>query len=173
MRPHDLPERPVPVKPPSPAGVLHRVMRSAAQEINAARGQQQGGAAQERFRTLATDVALVRHQMRGFLDRQDERLRAAGLDEQADLLAALDRKLAKALEGAGVQVIDPVGEPYHAVADHIDVRGGPPGDEDALVVSRTLSPGLRLDDGELIQPARVILSTGITPAPDDLEGDRT
>ncbi|MFA1549748.1 hypothetical protein [Actinomadura chokoriensis] len=172
MRPDDdLPERPVPVKPPPPVKVLHQVMRSAAQEINAARGHREAGAAHQRFCTLATDIALVRHQMRGFLDRQEEQLRAAGLDGQADLLATLDRKLVKALEGAGVQIIDPVGEPFRAVADHIDVRGGAPGDEETLVVGRTLSPGLRLDDGELIRPAQVILGTETAPAHSHSHGE--
>jgi len=155
---HDLPERPVRRRPPSPVSVVHRLMRTTTQEIVDARLNAAGRGDRGRLAGLAGDIATIGHQLGGFLARNDTVLRDAGLTEQADLLAALDRRIRNALDASGARLVDPLGEPYLAVADVLDVRDRPvDADDQRLVVTRTISPALRLDDGELLRPAQVIL----------------
>jgi len=155
---NDLPERPVHRRPPSPVSAVHRLIRTTAREIVDARLNATGGADRGRLAGLAGDVATIRHQLGGFLARNDAVLRNAGLAEQADLLAALDRRIRNALDGCGARLVDPLGEPYLAVADVLDVRDRPADtDDQRLVVTRTISPALLLDGGEMLRPAQVIL----------------
>jgi molecular chaperone GrpE len=66
----------------------------------------------------------------------------------------VDRKLWKELEGAGVERIDPVGQPFDpALHEAVSVLP-PPGPELDHTVSATFQVGYRFK-GALIRPARV------------------
>lgn len=155
-------------EPESPFVVVHRLLRSAkrdqANAVNTVRDEarQQVRRQRDRHVGLAREVATTLHELRGLLERHDAPMREAGLDVAAETLAALHRRLAKVLQSTGVRMIDPVGEPYLAVADHSDVKERPGGVDDAgLVVGKTITPGLLLDDGELVRPAEVFLEPAV------------
>lgn len=157
-------------EPDPPFVVVHRLLRSAkrdqANAVNAVRDQarQQVREQRDRYVELAGEVATTLHELRGLLDHHGAALREAGLDPASEALAALHRRLGKVLHSTGARLVDPVGEPYPAVADHTDVKGRP-GDTDdsALVVAQTISPGLLLADGELIRLAEVFLEPAAVP----------
>ena len=76
----------------------------------------------------------------------------AGLVHQA--VGLLDRKLRKELEAAGLERIDPVGQPFDpAVAEAVHVLQPPSADRDHTVAA-TFQVGYRFKGG-LIRPARV------------------
>ncbi|MDA8370266.1 MAG: hypothetical protein M0026_10405 [Nocardiopsaceae bacterium] len=158
-------ERPEPPGPDTPPyALMHKLLsttaRDRARAVNAVREESRGEIEEHRRRytEIATGVAAALHELRQLLSGNDERLREAGFADQADTLTALDRRIVAALGNAGVRFIDPVGEPYLAVADHISVRHRPADTEDAdLVVAETVRPGVLLDDGELVRPAQVLL----------------
>jgi molecular chaperone GrpE len=69
-------------------------------------------------------------------------------------LSAVDRKLWKELEDAGVERIDPVGSPFDpALHEAVSTVPSPDGSSDHLV-SATFQPGYRFK-GTLVRPARV------------------
>ncbi|QBI53039.1 prolipoprotein diacylglyceryl transferase [Streptomonospora litoralis] len=157
-------------EPDAPAVVVHRLLKSAqrdrANAVNALREEtrQQVQRHRDRHVGLAREVATTLHEMRGLLDRNDAPMHAAGLDTAVETLTALHRRLAKVVQSTGVRLIDPEGERYLDVADHTDVKGRPGGVDDAdLVVGQTISPGVLLDDGELVCPAEVFLETAAEP----------
>lgn len=157
-------------EPEAPSVVVHRLLKSAkrdqANAVNAVRDEarQQVERQRDRHVGLAWEVATTLHELRGLLERHDAPMREAGLDTATETLTALHRRLAKVLQSTGVRMIDPVGEPYPAVADHTDVKGRPGDTDDRdLVVAQTISPGLLLDDGELLRPAEVFLEPAAAP----------
>jgi molecular chaperone GrpE len=69
-------------------------------------------------------------------------------------LSAVDRKLWKELQDAGVERIDPVGTPFDpALHEAVSTAPAPDGDSEQ-VVSATFQPGYRFK-GTLVRPARV------------------
>ncbi len=71
-----------------------------------------------------------------------------------DALSLVDKKLRKELEAAGVERIDPVGEPFDP-SQHEAVSTVPAPDADSdHTVSATFQPGYRFK-GQLVRPARV------------------
>lgn len=160
-------ERPeLPGAAASPYSVVYNVLSGATRETAKVANELRARHLREieeqhgRYTGIATGVAGALHELRVLLDLHGERLRASGFADQADTLAALDRRIAKALNGAGVRLIDPLGERYADVAEHIAVKDRPADAADAdLVVAETLRPGVLLDDGELLRPAQVFLDT--------------
>ncbi|HTS88956.1 MAG TPA: nucleotide exchange factor GrpE [Gemmatimonadales bacterium] len=79
---------------------------------------------------------------------------AAQGDVMHQALVLIDRKLRKELEAAGLERLDPVGQPFDpAVHEAVSVVPPPPGQPDH-VVSATFQAGYRFK-GALIRPARV------------------
>ena len=79
---------------------------------------------------------------------------AAAADAVAQALVLIDKKLRKELEAAGLERVDPAGQPFDpAVAEAISVLEPPSPDKDHTV-SATFQMGYRFK-GALIRPARV------------------
>ena len=79
---------------------------------------------------------------------------SAGGDVMHQALVLIDRKLRKELEGAGLERIDPVGQPFDpAVAEAISVLPPPTPAQDHTVAA-TFQAGYKFKGG-LIRPARV------------------
>lgn len=79
---------------------------------------------------------------------------AGGTDAVSQALVLIDKKLRKELEAAGLERVDPAGQPFDpAVAEAISVLVPPSPDKDHTV-SATFQMGYRFK-GALIRPARV------------------
>ncbi len=79
---------------------------------------------------------------------------AGGTDAVSQALVLIDKKLRKELEAAGLEKVDPAGQPFDpAVAEAISVLVPPSPDKDHTV-SATFQMGYRFK-GALIRPARV------------------
>jgi molecular chaperone GrpE len=88
------------------------------------------------------------------MDRLSAEGVGASTDSMRKAIELVDRKLWKELEGAGVERIDPVGEPFDpALHEAVSVLP-PPGPEQDHIVSATFQVGYRFK-GALIRPARV------------------
>ncbi|MGC0420875.1 hypothetical protein [Embleya sp. AB8] len=151
-------ERAVSARPIDPPfALVYDATRRAAREREAGREElrKRLEAGHERYTGLAADTAVALHELRGCL---------AGEPAPA-VLASIARRFATALDRAGVRFDDPVGEAYAAVGRRVDVAHAPDsGDEAAMIVARTLRPGVLLDDGEVIRRAQVVLGFVPTPA---------
>jgi molecular chaperone GrpE len=106
------------------------------------------------------------------LDALDDLGRIAALDPAQTTSQALhegaglvERKLMKALEGVGLERVDPVGQPFDPNL-HEAVMTMPAGSPDAdHTVGSVLQPGYRMN-GMLLRPARVAVCTWTGPAAD-------
>jgi len=106
------------------------------------------------------------------LDALDDLGRIAALDPAQTTSQALhegaglvERKLMKALEGVGLERVDPVGQPFDPnlhEAVMTMAAGSPEADH---TVGSVLQPGYRLN-GTLLRPARVAVCTWTAPAAD-------
>jgi molecular chaperone GrpE len=101
--------------------------------------------------------------LKGMIDALDDLSRFAHVDPAttdaktiADGVAMVEKKLMKTLAGFGLEVIDPVGEPFDP-ARHEAVMTEPAAtpDEDHLV-ARVFQQGY-LFNGQLLRPARVVV----------------
>lgn len=107
------------------------------------------------------------------LDALDDLGRIAALDPAQTTSLALhegaglvERKLMKALEGIGLERVDPVDQPFDPNL-HEAVMTMPAGSPDAdHTVGSVLQPGYRLN-GTLLRPARVAVRTWTGPATDE------
>ncbi|MET7299846.1 hypothetical protein [Embleya sp. NPDC005575] len=155
-------ERPVPERPLDPPfALVYDVVRRAAREREAGREEMRKRleSTHERYTGLAADAAVALHELRGSLEGEPV----------PAVLASIARRFATALDRAGVRFDDPVGEAYTAVGPRVDVAHAPDsGDESAMIVAKTLRPGVLLDDGEVIRRAQVVL--GFVPIPARREG---
>ncbi|MYS82347.1 hypothetical protein [Embleya scabrispora] len=155
-------ERPVPERPLDPPfALVYDVVRRAAREREAGREEMRKRleSTHERYTGLAADAAVALHELRGSLEGEPV----------PAVLASIARRFATALDRAGVRFDDPVGEVYAAVGRRVDVAHAPDsGDEGAMIVTKTLRPGVLLDDGEVIRRAQVVL--GFVPTPAQREG---
>ncbi|MEU0933174.1 hypothetical protein [Embleya sp. NPDC005971] len=151
-------ERPVPERPLDPPfALVYDAVRGAAREREAGREEMRKRleSTHERYTGLAADAAVALHELRGSLEGEPV----------PGILASIARRFATALDRAGVRFDDPVGEPYAAVGRRVDVAHAPDsGDEGAMIVTKTLRPGVLLDDGEVIRRAQVVLGFVPTPA---------
>jgi hypothetical protein len=139
-----------------PFALVYDVVRRAAREREAGREEMRKrlDATHERYTGLAADAAVALHELRGCLEGEPV----------PGVLASIARRFATALDRAGVRFDDPVGEAYAAVGRRVDVAHAPDeGDEDRMIVAKTLRPGVLLDDGEVIRRAQVVL--GFVPTP--------
>ena len=106
------------------------------------------------------------------LDALDDLGRIAALDPAQTTSQALhegaglvERKLIKALEGVGLERVDPVGQPFDPNV-HEAVMTVPAGSPEAdHTVGSVLQPGYRMN-GMLLRPARVAVCTWTGPAGD-------
>ncbi|MFF7244289.1 hypothetical protein ACFZBU_10370 [Embleya sp. NPDC008237] len=155
-------ERPVPERPLDPPfALVYDVVRRAARERESGREEMRKRleSTHERYIGLAADAAVALHELRGSLEGEPV----------PTVLASIARRFATALDRAGVRFDDPVGEAYAAVGRRVDVAHAPDsGDEGAMIVTKTLRPGVLLDDGEVIRRAQVVL--GFVPTPARREG---
>ncbi|MFI6580198.1 hypothetical protein [Embleya sp. NPDC050493] len=151
-------ERPVPERPLDPPfALVYDVVRGAARERESGREEMRKRleSTHERYIGLAADAAVALHELRGSLEGEPV----------PTVLASIARRFATALDRAGVRFDDPVGEAYAAVGRRVDVAHAPDsGDEGAMIVTKTLRPGVLLDDGEVIRRAQVVLGFVPTPA---------
>lgn len=149
-----------------PFALVYDVVRRTAREREAGREEMRKRleSTHERYTGLAADAAVALHELRGCLDGEPA----------PAVLASIARRFATALDRAGVRFDDPVGEAYAAVGRRVDVAHAPDsGDEAAMIVARTLRPGVLLDDGEVIRRAQVVLGFVPTPAEREAAPGRT
>jgi molecular chaperone GrpE len=104
------------------------------------------------------------------LDTVDDLARVAGLDPAQTTSQALhegvglvERKLLKALEGVGLERVDPAGQPFDPNLHEAVMTLAAPSPEADHTVGSVLQPGYRLN-GTLIRPARVAVYTWTEPA---------
>ncbi|OPC82817.1 hypothetical protein B4N89_19420 [Embleya scabrispora] len=149
-----------------PFALVYDVVRRTAREREAGREEMRKRleSTHERYTGLAADAAVALHELRGCLEGEPA----------PAVLASIARRFATALDRAGVRFDDPVGEAYAAVGRRVDVAHAPDsGDEAAMIVARTLRPGVLLDDGEVIRRAQVVLGFVPTPAEREAAPGRT
>jgi len=104
------------------------------------------------------------------LDVVDDLARVAGLDPAQTSAQALhegmglvEKKLLKALEGAGVERVDPAGQPFDPNLHEAVMTMPAPSPEADHTVSSVFQPGYRLN-GTLLRAARVAVYTWTEPA---------
>ncbi|MGZ8411932.1 MAG: nucleotide exchange factor GrpE [Gemmatirosa sp.] len=132
-----------------------RYLRLAAEYDNFRRRSQKeraeaGGRAQ---------VELVKH----LVDALDDLARFAHVDPASvdagtvvEGAAMVERKLLKTLNGAGLEIIDPVDQPFDPALHEAVSTEPTPRREDDHVVARVFQPGY-LFAGQLLRPARVVV----------------
>jgi molecular chaperone GrpE len=107
------------------------------------------------------------------LDAVDDLARVAALDPSQTGAEALhegvglvERKLLKALEGVGLERVDPTGHPFDPNLHEAVMTVPAPGPEADHTVGSVLQPGYRLN-GTLLRPARVAVYTWTEPAAEE------
>jgi hypothetical protein len=155
-------ERPVRFgRPSNPQREIWQLMRAHATARSADREQARERVAAEhrRLTALLVDAGNTAHKLVRFLRANGEALRAAGLEEQVEVLTAFHAKLGEAIARAGGRVLDPVGEPYALdMSAWLDVVASvPEADVQRPLVRDTVAPGLALGD-ELLQRAQIVLA---------------
>jgi molecular chaperone GrpE len=101
--------------------------------------------------------------LKGMIDALDDLARFAHVDPAttdaktiADGVAMVEKKLTKTLAGHGMEVIDPVGQPFDpALHEAVMTEPAQTPDEDHLV-ARVFQQGY-LFNGQLLRPARVVV----------------
>jgi molecular chaperone GrpE len=88
------------------------------------------------------------------MDRLSAEGSAASAESLRQAVALVDRKLRKELESAGVERIDPVGQPFDPSLHEAVSTTAPPKPELDHTVSATFQTGYRFK-GNLVRPARV------------------
>ncbi|ONH31435.1 hypothetical protein [Pseudofrankia asymbiotica] len=149
--------------PDTPFGLVHRLLagQASARQTGRDEARRAVDAYHGRYRALAVETARAIHDLRGFVAAVQGEARAAGLGGQIDTLAVMTRRLARGLERADVQVVDPAGRPFaeYENSELVDVDYAPDTDDESLlVVSRVLRPAVVLAGGEVAQRARVLLA---------------
>ena len=172
-------ERPVrSARPVNPQAEVWRLLRDAETARRAARAECGDRVAAEhgRFAALLVDVVNARHQLQVFLRHKRMLLAAAGLDAEAELLAAIDARLGGVVSRAGARTIglDQLdGWPYDidAMEPFADVIAAVPADGlDTPCVRETATPAVLLG-ADLLQRARVVLT--VPRIPGSPPGDET
>jgi len=104
------------------------------------------------------------------LEVVDDLARVAGLDPAQTSAQALhegmglvEKKLLKVLEGAGVERVDPGGQPFDPNLHEAVMTLPAPTEEADHTVATVLQPGYRLN-GSLLRPARVAVHVWTPPA---------
>ena len=92
------------------------------------------------------------------LDALDRALAAGSTDERFyEGVASTRRLLVQAFREAGAEALETVGHPFdpalHEAVATVAAEDGPPG-----LVVREVRPGWRLDGGDLLRPAQVVVS---------------
>lgn len=107
------------------------------------------------------------------LDVVDDLARVSGLDPAQTTSQALhegvglvERKLLKALEGVGLERVDPTGQPFDPNVHEAVMTVAAPSREADHTVGSVLQPGYRLN-GTLVRPARVAVYTWTEPAAEE------
>lgn len=91
---------------------------------------------------------------------QHEGLTVEGL---RDAVLLVERKLWKELQAAGLERLDPVGQPFDPAVHEAVAVAPPPSPEQEHLVSATFQAGYRFR-GTLVRPARVQVYSGAGPA---------
>jgi len=119
-------------------------------------------AAREREELTQRSQAQLAGRLLDVLDDLDRVMQGAGVSAGGDVvqqaLVLMDRKLRKELETAGLERLDPVGQPFDpSVAEAVSAIAPPTPDQDHTVAA-TFQAGYRFK-GTLIRPARVQVYT--------------
>lgn len=88
---------------------------------------------------------------------------ARSLESMREAVMMIDRKLRKELEAAGVERVDPTGQPFNPEEHEAVSVVAAPDETSEHLVSATFQPGYRFK-GLLIRPARVQVYSGQSPA---------
>jgi hypothetical protein len=155
--------------PDTPFGLVHRLLAGQATARQAGRDEARRAvdAYHARYRALAVEAVRAVHDLRGFVTAVQDEARASGFGGQIDTLVIMTRRLARGLEWADVQVVDPADRPFaeYENSELVEVDYAPDTDDESLlVVSRVLRPAVVLAGGEVAQRARVLLAEP-QPAP--------
>jgi hypothetical protein len=151
----ERPAGPDPVELLSPAQELAAALQESQKALLAVRAE--GTASLERvLGIVATQAALV-FRLGVVLAESEDKLREAGLGRVRTQLSIVRRQMVEALDGAGLEIVDPIGAPFDATQEHVDVvdwrHGAEFTDE---VVAETIEPIVR-HDGVVIRNGRVIM----------------
>ncbi|MGH3828979.1 MAG: hypothetical protein ACRDRS_00790 [Pseudonocardiaceae bacterium] len=142
--------------PPLPYGVVWRLLRERERRERDLRTRNREAA--RSTAALADDLGLSLHKLRDFVRISGPGMRAAGLDDEVELLCTIAYQLGTALDHAGAEIIEPAGRRYNDVADFVEVvyaEAGVP--QEHLAVTVTVQAGLRMATGELVRRAKVEL----------------
>ena len=101
-----------------------------------------------------TDLAARQRVLLDDMDRLSAEGSAASAESLREAVGLVDRKLRKELEAAGVERIDPVGQPFDPSLHEAVSTVPPPKPELDHTVSATFQTGYRFK-GNLVRPARV------------------
>jgi murein L,D-transpeptidase YcbB/YkuD len=149
-------------EPLLPQAAVWHLMREHAQTLKAERDDWHKLVASERDRMgkLILDVADVFHQLQALVTAQTEKLDAAGLRDEAQMLDAICGKLREVLERAGVRVEILDGKPYTlGMIDWTEIVASVPTQGISQVLVReTLVPAI-FWRAELLRPGKIVLAT--------------
>lgn len=160
--------RPVgaPVELHSPASELGAALQRSRRDLVAERAAAVEAAVSARA-DAAEQAALV-FRLSAVLDEHDPAMVDAGLNRTSRTLRVVRDQMLAALDRTGLTVQDPAGQPYHDVADAVEVvawRHAPEFHDE--VVAETVEPIVR-HGAEVVRLGRVIV--GAPPRTSDEEG---
>jgi hypothetical protein len=155
-------ERPAPVglEVAAPADELAAALQRYWSGVEEERGR--AGARLETERESAVEMAVRSAALGRTVDEAAEYLTGVGDVRLGRRLDSGLRHLRRAIADAGIEVHDPLGEPYESVADHVGVMDWVYRDEyTAETVIQTIEPIVR-DRGEVVREGLVVV--GAPPA---------
>lgn len=151
----ERPAGPDPVELLSPAQELAAALQEGQKTLRATRDE--GAAAVEKVLAIVADQAALVFRLGVVLAESEDKLRDAGLGRIRTQLSIVRRQMAEALDGAGLDVVDPLGAPFDATQAHVEVLDWRHGAEFTdEVVAETIEPIVR-HDGVVIRNGRVIM----------------
>ena len=151
----ERPAGPDPVPLLSPAQELAAALQEGQKALRTAR--EDGAAALDRVLAIVADQAALVFRLGVVLAESEDKLREAGLGRIRTQLSIVRRQMAEALDGAGLDVVDPVGTPFDEAQEHVEVVGWRHGAEFTdQVVAETIEPIVR-HDGVVVRSGRVIM----------------
>jgi hypothetical protein len=151
----ERPAGPDPVELLSPAQELAAALQESQKTLRATRDE--GAAAVEKVLTIVAEQAALVFRLGVVLAESEDKLREAGLGRIRTQLSIVRRQMAEALDGAGLDVVDPVGTSFDEAQAHVEVvdwrHAAEFTDE---VVAETIEPIVSYD-GVVVRDGRVIM----------------
>lgn len=155
----ERPAGPDPVELLSPAQELAAAVQEGQKDLRAARTE--GTDRVDRMLAIVADQAALVFRLGVVLADSEDKLREAGLGRIRTQLSIVRRQMAEALDGAGLDVVDPVGTSFddaQAQVEVVDWRHGAEFTDE--VVAETIEPIVR-HDGVVVRHGRVIMGAPI------------